>query len=649
MRKRPTWGASAIRAATLKLVAVFFCAVAAVGIRALPTEASIGYGLDSAHPSVPLPGYVTRGFSVNQADGDIYVAAMSTNLVAAARGAVLRFNTNLSADGKFADGDGYYHGAAPNLVSGGFIAAQMELHTRLGNVGNSKVERFDDNGTLLGSFPISFSDSLPPIVADASGRIYIPNVNTHSLQVYSSAGTLLQELTCAGCPGGSFGRPASVAMDAAGNLYVADVGPDRVVKLVPSGGSFAFSMLVQSGLGAGAVAVDPGSGDILVGDMPGGNDFHVVAYDSSGAQFDDFGVGGMFPDLSERGYGALSTYQMAVNGTTHKLYVGSKDNFYVFEQATIPLPGATIASATGIGQLGGTLNATANVHDHAAVECEFEYTDEDDFLANEFSNALSAPCAQYPDAPSNTAVSAKVAGLSPSSKYRYRITLASNGGSVTSGDAAFETLPELPPVAKTEAAQAVTESTAKIFGKVNPKGGTVSNCHFEAGTSIAYGTNLSCTTASTGLSTEVSQSRPLNALSPATTYHYRLVITTNAGTAEGDDAEFTTVAPPPVEPTPEPTPTPTAAPPASPIPSPPVVAPPATQCRKSFRLKQVNGHPRCVKVCRKGFRLKRVNGHPRCVKACPKGRRPRRAGGKVRCVRKKRHVRRHHRHRVANR
>jgi hypothetical protein len=622
MKERQAGTAGASRVVP-RLVVFLFC-VAVLGASLAPSAgASIGYAPDSTHPSVSLPGYFTRGFAVEQATGDLYVAATSTNLSVLAGGAILRYNSNLSPDGKFADGDGYYNGVAPNLVSGGFFASQMELRTIFGNFGTSKMERYDENGTLLGSFPITFTDSVPTIVSDTSGRIYIPNLTTHAVQVYSSAGTLLQELTCTGCPGGSFGKPASIAMDAAGNLYVADIGPDRVVKLVPSGGSFAFSMLVQSGRGAGAVAVDPGSGDIFVGDMPGAIDFHVVAYDSSGVQFDDFGAGGMFPDLSERGYGTLSAYQMAVNGTTHKLYVGSKDNFYAFEKATIPLPGATIASATGIEQLGATLNATANVHGHAAIECEFEYTDEADFLANEFSNALTAPCLQYPDGPSNTAASAKVAGLSPGSKYRYRITLASNGGSATSGAAAFETLAELPPVAKTEAAQSVTESSAKIFGKVNPKGGTVSNCHFEWGAGLSYGTNLSCVTPSNGASTEVTQSRPLTGLSPGTTYHFRLVITTNAGTAEGDDAEFTTVAPPTVEPTPQPTPTPEAAPPAPPSP-PPVVAPPATRCGKGFRLKQVNGHPRCVKICRKGFR-------------------PRRSGGKLKCVRKKHPPRRQRR------
>lgn len=607
----------AIRLAHLKLVALLLCVAAIAATLAPPAEANVGYELDSAHPSAPLTGLFARGLAVDQSNGDIYVAITSTNLTAGARGEILRFNSDLSTDGTFAGGGGFYDGVAPNSVSGGFFAAQMEIHTVFGNFGTSKLDRFDSSGSFLGSFPISFSDSLPPIVSDSAGHIYIPNVTTHSVQIYSSAGTLLEEVTCVGCPGGLFGQPGSVAVDASGNLYVADTNPDRVVKLTPSGGSYAFGSLVQSGRGAGAVAVDPGSGDILVGDMPGGNNFHVVAYNSSGAQFDDFGAG-MFPDLAERGYGALSTYQMAVNGGTHKLYVGSADKFYAFEKTTISPPSATVEPATSVGQQGSTLNATVNANGHAVLQCEFEYTDEGDFLANGFSAASHVPCSRNPDGTGDVALTGHASALSPSSAYRYRVTVTSNGGTVSSDDEAFGTLPELPPLVTTEAAQSVAQTTAKIKASVNPRGGTVSACRFELGTSVVYGTNLSCLTPPNGASTDVSETRSLTGLLPATTYHYRLVVTTNAGTAEGDDVEFTTSPPSEPEPgggsSPPPGSTPAPAAGAPPSPAGPVVTPPATQCKKGFRRTRVKGQTRCVKVCPKGTRAKLSRGKVSCVR-----------------------------------
>jgi hypothetical protein len=552
------------------------------------------------HPSKSLPGS-PRGLAVDQENGDIYVAIASTNPMTAAPGEVLRFNSDLSADGTFAPGGGFYTGVALDPVSHGFFAAQMELRTSFGNFGTPRLDRFSSTGTSAGSFALGFTDSLPPIATDSAGHIYFPNVNTHSVQVFSSAGTLLANLTCSGCPGGSFGKPASVAFDAAGALYVADAEPDRVVKLTSSGGAYSFSSLIQSGRGAGAVAVDPVSGDILVGDMPGGSDYHIVAYDSSGTEFDDFAAG-IFPD-STSGYGALSAYQIAVNGTTHEVYVGSyPDKFYLFEKATIAPPSATAEPATGVNQLGATLNATVNAKGHAVLECEFEYTDEADFLVNGFSDATAVDCPVDPDGTSAVHLARIVSGLSPSTGYRYRLRATSSGGSTVSSEKSFETLPELPPVATTEAAQAITPSTATARATVNPRGGVVSNCHFELGTSVAYGTSLPCPTSPGAATTGVAEAGSLTGLAATTTYHYRIVVHTNAGTATGDDVEFTT-ADPPVEPLPEAPASPASSgePPPSPSPPPP---PPPT----------VTPHP---PVCKKGFHRRRVRGKLRCVRKRP--------------------------------
>lgn len=598
--------------------AAFVLLVALAAASAAPrAQANVGYVPDSVHPFKALPGG-PRGLAVDQENGDIYVAIASTNPSTGAPGEIVRYNSDLSTDGTFAAGGGFYTGVALDPVSHGFFAAQMELRTSVGNFGTPRLDRFSSSGTSAGSFALGFTDSLPPIITNSAGHIYFPSVNTHSVQIFDSTGTLLENVTCSGCPGGSFGKPASVALDASGALYVADANPDRVVKLTSSGGAYSFSSTVQSGLGAGAVAVDPATGDILVGDFPDGRDYHIVAYNSSGTQFDDFAAG-IFP-ASTAGYGALSAYQIAVNGSTHKVYVGSTDKFYVFEKATIGPPSATAEAATNIGQLGATLNATVNANGHAVLSCEFEYTDEADFLVNGFSNASGLPCPEDPDGTGSVHVGTKVSGLSPVTAYRYRLTAASNGGSVSSGNQSFETLPELPPVVTTEAAQAVTQSTATIKAKVNPKGGSVTNCHFDFGTSQSYGSNLSCATSPGSVNADVAEARAVSGLTPATIYHYRLVVTSNAGTVEGDDVEFTTASPP-LEPQPEQPSAPGGTVPPSAPPAPPVATPPPAPCKKGFRRQRINGHARCVKVCRRGFRRKRSHGRVSCVRVTPAHRR----------------------------
>ena len=68
------------------------------------------------------------------------------------------------------------------------------------------------------------------------------------------------------------------------------------------------------------------------------------------------------------------------------------------------------------------------------------------------------------------------------------------------------------------------------------------------GTTTAYGGSTGATGVGSG-SADITVHEDLSALSPATTYHYRLVATSVAGTTYGDDATFTTPASVPVAPT----------------------------------------------------------------------------------------------------
>ena len=150
-------------------------------------------------------------------------------------------------------------------------------------------------------------------------------------------------------PGRRFSSPQAVAFDSTGDLYVVDAAAgSRVVKLVPSSGSYAYASTLQSGGGAVAVAVDVSSDDVVVGDLEGGK-YHVVAYDSSGAEFDDFGEGLVTPSQLE-----IVTGQLAVNSTTHEVYLsnpGGKE-LWAFEPiGSIPAPTAATVAPSPLGQV----------------------------------------------------------------------------------------------------------------------------------------------------------------------------------------------------------------------------------------------------------------------------------------------------------
>ncbi len=100
------------------------------------------------------------------------------------------------------------------------------------------------------------------------------------------------------------------------------------------------------------------------------------------------------------------------------------------------------------------------------------------------------------------------------------------------------------PTAITGPVSAVGGTTATLNGTVNP-GGNATGWWFEFGTSTAYGSKTSETPAGSG-SANVAVSKGLTGLTPATTYHYRLVAKSSAGTSNGTDGLFTTASPPTV-------------------------------------------------------------------------------------------------------
>jgi hypothetical protein len=103
----------------------------------------------------------------------------------------------------------------------------------------------------------------------------------------------------------------------------------------------------------------------------------------------------------------------------------------------------------------------------------------------------------------------------------------------------FSAAPEAPTVT-TEAATALTKFKATLHGQVNPNQANVTDCHFEYGTTVAYGSTIACAQAPGGGFDPVVVSANLSGLTGGTNYHFRLVATNSVGTTNGVDREFTT-------------------------------------------------------------------------------------------------------------
>ncbi|MGI8654211.1 MAG: GDSL-type esterase/lipase family protein [Pyrinomonadaceae bacterium] len=109
-----------------------------------------------------------------------------------------------------------------------------------------------------------------------------------------------------------------------------------------------------------------------------------------------------------------------------------------------------------------------------------------------------------------------------------------------------------PPVVQASAAPVVTTGFATVYGSgmaglpgtINPNGGTISEYHFDYGTTTSYGSVTPSKTLPAG-STAVSVSEDLFGLTGSTTYHYRLRATNSVGETISADKDFITPAPQP--------------------------------------------------------------------------------------------------------
>jgi hypothetical protein len=95
-----------------------------------------------------------------------------------------------------------------------------------------------------------------------------------------------------------------------------------------------------------------------------------------------------------------------------------------------------------------------------------------------------------------------------------------------------------PPFVYTGGAVGASTSSVTLKGEVNPHGLETSYV-FQYGLTTAYGTQTSAAAVGAGTA-EIKVSQPIAGLQPGTTYHYRLVATSAAGTTTGQDAAFTT-------------------------------------------------------------------------------------------------------------
>jgi DNA-binding beta-propeller fold protein YncE len=440
----------------------------------------------------------------------------------------------------------------------------------------------------------SFGGGAVSVAVDAeSGDLYVSDVNDLVVDKFDTSGKLISsfgdsttpngQLAGSGTPAGSFSHPTStplgIAVDqATHDLYVIDSG-HQVIDIFDANGIYQSQIsAVPIGLYScggeltDGIAVNAASGHVFVSDACAAAVFEfdslglaVETWTGAGAPnaFEgylsvavndttgDFFVTNTFPEPVVDEFSSTGAYiaqvvgapggpdgGVAVDQPTGELYVSdnASGSVKIFAGTALTLPTVTTGTATEIQPRSATLTGIVAPEGLAVTECRFDYVEAALYAPNA-NNPYSAggmvPCTpsalEIPADSEEHAVHAEASGLRPGVTYHFRLQASNVNGAEVGQDGQFETLP--PPAIESATASSVTANSADLNATINPRG-LDTTYQFEYGTSTAYGTSVPSSPEDIGAGTRgVQRTQHITGLRPSTTYHWRVIATSDAGTA----------------------------------------------------------------------------------------------------------------------
>jgi DNA-binding beta-propeller fold protein YncE len=230
-----------------------------------------------------------RGIALDSA-GNVYVAEGNGNRVQ-------KFDSGGNFISKF---------GTPGEIDGGFINAYGIAFSPSGDIyvtdsspdrTTGLVQKFNSSGIFqlkwgtAGSGNGQFLNACG-VAVDSAGNVYVADQNNQRIQKFSSAGVFIAKWGTNGSGDGQLKGPMGVAVDSSDNVYVADTGNDRI-QVFDTSGTF-LRKWGATGSGDGqfsapqAVAID-GAGTVYVADT--GNN-RIEKFSSAGTFIESCGSAG---------------------------------------------------------------------------------------------------------------------------------------------------------------------------------------------------------------------------------------------------------------------------------------------------------------------------------------------------------------------
>ncbi len=223
-----------------------------------------------------------------------------------------------------------------------------------------------------------------------------------------------------------------------------------------------------------------------------------------------------------------TTYHFRLVATTSSGEIDGADMSFTAGGTSAAGPAATTKAATSVTSTSAKLNGTVNPNGQATTYF-FDYG-----TTTSYGSKTAVTSAGAGTKAVN--VTATLTALA-SGTYHFRIEATSSAGTSVGSDMTFATTG--PPAVQTGTAQGASTTGATLTGTVDPHG-NATNWYFQYGTTTAYGSQTPTKSAGSG-TTATGVSAVVSKLVAGTTYHYRLVATSSAGTTDGSDVTFTTV------------------------------------------------------------------------------------------------------------